>query len=80
MASRYPIPARVPPGTLIDAKRHSPAWQEAEMYYSDGSWLPCTVLAWTRHRGGWAALVRWQDTKEEWRMYDRRFMRPRRDL
>ena len=53
--------ARVPAGDLIDRMRHEPRLRAAEVLYSDTAWRSCTVLAWARHRGGWAVLIRWRD-------------------
>ena len=68
--------ARVPAGDLIDRMRHEPKLRAAEVLYSDTAWRPCTVLAWARHRGGWAVLIRWRDGHEDWREYDPRHIRP----
>ena len=61
---------RVSAGEMIDSTRHEPKLRAAEVLHSDTSWRPCTVLAWTRHRGAWALLVRWPDGHEDWREYD----------
>ena len=68
--------ARVPAGDLIDRMRHEPKLRAAEVLHSDTTWRPCTVLAWARHLGGWAVLIRWQDGHEDWREYDPRHIRP----
>ena len=68
--------ARVPAGDLIDRMRHEPKLRAAEVLHSDTTWRPCTVLAWARHRGGWAVLIRWRDGHEDWREYDPRHIRP----
>lgn len=68
--------ARVPAGDLIDRMRHEPKLRAAEVLYSDTVWRSCTVLAWARHRGGWAVLIRWRDDREDWREYDPRHIRP----
>ena len=68
--------ARVPAGDLIDRKRHEPKLRAAEVLHSDTTWRPCTVLAWAKHRGGWAVLIRWRDGHEDWREYDPRHIRP----
>ena len=68
--------ARVPAGDLIDRMRHEPKLRTAEVLHSDTTWRPCTVLAWARHRGGWAVLIRWRDGHEDWREYDPRHIRP----
>ena len=68
--------ARVPAGDLIDRMRHEPKLRAAEVLYSDTAWRSCTVLAWARHRGGWAVLIRWRDGHEDWREYDPRHIRP----
>jgi hypothetical protein len=68
--------ARVPAGDLIDRMRHEPKLRAAEVLYSDTVWRSCIVLAWARHRGGWAVLIRWRDDREDWREYDPRHIRP----
>src|SRR5262250_2161585 len=70
--------ARVPAGDLIDRMRHEPKLRTAEVLHSDTTWRPCTVLAWARHRGSWAVLIRWPDGHEDWREYDPRHIRPGR--
>ena len=69
--------ARVPAGDLIDRMRHEPKLRSAEVLHSDTTWRPCTVLAWARHRGAWAVLIRWPDGHDDWREYDPRHIRPR---
>jgi hypothetical protein len=68
--------ARVPAGDLIDRMRHEPKLRAAEVLHSDATWRQCTVLAWARHRGAWAVLIRWPDGHDDWREYDPRHMRP----
>lgn len=68
--------ARVPAGDLIDRMRHEPKLRAAEVLHSDTTWRPCTVLAWARHRGAWAVLIRWPDGHDDWREYDPRHIRP----
>src|SRR5437870_2267779 len=48
----------------------------AEVLFSDQAWRPVLVLAWVRHGGSWAVLIRWSDGSEDWRAYDSRFLRP----
>src|SRR5215469_13986964 len=72
----WPMLARVPAGDLIDRMRHEPKLRAAEVLYSDTTWRSCIVLAWARHRGGWAVLIRWRDGHEDWREYDPRHIRP----
>jgi hypothetical protein len=69
--------ARVPAGDLIDRMRHEPKLRSAEVLHSDTTWRPGTVLAWARHRGAWAVLIRWPDGHDDWREYDPRHIRPR---
>ena len=68
--------ARVPAGDLIDRMRHEPKLRAAEVLHSDTTWRPCTVLAWAKHRGAWAVLIRWPDGHDDWREYDPRHIRP----
>ena len=68
--------SRVPAGELMDSPRRAPVRRTAEVLYSDTSWRPCLIVAWARYRGGWAALIRWPDGREDWRQFDRRHMRP----
>jgi len=67
---------RVPAGELIDSARHEPKLRTAEVIHSDMSWRRVSVLAWAVHRNGWAVLIRWPDGREDWRGYDRRYIRP----
>ncbi len=67
---------RVPAGELMDSPRRAPVRRTAEVLYSDTSWRPCLIVAWARYRGGWAALIRWPDGREDWRQFNRRHMRP----
>jgi hypothetical protein len=67
---------RVPAGELMDSPRRAPVRRAAEVLYSDTSWRPCLIVAWARYRGGWAALIRWPDGREDWRQFNRRHMRP----
>jgi hypothetical protein len=69
--------SRVPAGELMDSPRRAPVRRAAEVLYSDTSWRPCQIVAWARHQGGWAALIRWPDGREDWRQFNRRHMRPR---
>src|SRR6201999_2787193 len=71
-----PMLSRVPAGELMDSPRRAPGRRTAEVLYSDTSWRPCLIVAWARHRGGWAALIRWPDGREDWRQFNRRHMRP----
>src|ERR1700761_5395951 len=72
-----PMLSRVPAGELMDSPRRAPVRRAAEVLYSDTSWRPCQIVAWARHGGGWAALIRWPDGREDWRQFNRRHMRPR---
>ena len=67
---------RVPAGELMDSPRRAPVRRAAEVLYSDTSWRPCLIVAWARYSGGWAALIRWPDGREDWRQFNRRHMRP----
>src|ERR1700759_5152765 len=71
-----PMLSRVPAGELMDSPRRAPVRRTAEVLYSDTSWRPCQIVAWAQHRGGWAALIRWPDGREDWRQFNRRHMRP----
>ena len=71
-----PMLSRVPAGELMDIPRRAPVRRTAEVLYSDTSWRPCLIVAWARYRGGWAALIRWPDGREDWRQFNRRHMRP----
>src|SRR5450631_1706260 len=71
-----PMLTRVPAGELMDSPRRAPVRRAAEVLYSDTSWRPCLIVAWARYRGGWAALIRWPDGREDWRQFNRRHMRP----
>ena len=67
--------AKVPSGEMIDRTRHEPGHRQAEVLCSDTSWRKVSVLAWARHRGGWAVLIRWLDGRDDWRQYDPRRLR-----
>ena len=67
---------RVPAGELMDSPRRAPVRRAAEVLYSDTSWRPCLIVAWAHYSGGWAALIRWPDGREDWRQFNRRHMRP----
>jgi hypothetical protein len=71
-----PMLGRVPAGELIDSARHEPKLRTAEVIHSDMSWRRVSVLAWAAHRNGWAVLIRWPDGREDWRGYDRQYIRP----
>ena len=71
-----PMLSRVPAGELMDTPRRAPVRRTAEVLYSDTSWRPCWIVAWARYQGGWAALIRWPDGREDWRQFNRRHMRP----
>ncbi len=71
-----PMLSRVPAGELMDSPRRAPVRRTAEVLYSDTSWRPCLIVAWARYQGGWAALIRWPDGREDWRQFNRRHMRP----
>ncbi len=73
----HPLPARIPAGSLLGAQRYQPAHRDAEVLFSDIIWRPCTILAWARHDGRWAALIRWRNDAEDWHLLDRRFVRAR---
>jgi hypothetical protein len=68
--------SRVPAGELMDIPRRAPVRRTAEVLYSDTSWRPCLIVAWVQYQGGWAALIRWPDGREDWRQFNRRHMRP----
>jgi hypothetical protein len=71
----YPLAARIPPGSLLNAARFEPVQRDAEVLFSDTAWRPCEILAWARYRAGWAALVRWHSGEQDWHVFDRRFIR-----
>ena len=71
-----PMLTRVPAGELMDSPRRAPVRRAAEVLYSDTSWRPCLIVAWARYSGGWAALIRWPDGREDWRQFNGRHMRP----
>ena len=74
MAAR-PVLRRVPQGELIGTDRLAPAWPQAIVLFTDERWRPVTILAWRRHRHGWAALIRRPDGREDWRRHDPRGLR-----
>ena len=68
-ATPDPLARRLPAGMLIDSTRHEPLSRQAEIWCSDRSWRPCTLLAWASCRNGWAALIRLPDGSEGWYLY-----------
>src|ERR1700759_840113 len=71
-----PMLSRGPAGELMDSPGRAPVRRTAEVLYSDTSWRPCLIVAWAHYQGGWAALIRWPDGREDWRQFNRRHMRP----
>lgn len=71
-----PVPKRIPADVMIDSARHQPRHRRVEVLYTDRAWRLAEVLAWARCPAGWAALVRWSDSSEDWRHYDEQFIRP----
>jgi hypothetical protein len=65
-----PLLAQLPHGQLLDADRLQPDWPQATVLFSDDSWRPATIIAWCRYRLGWAVLIRWADSGEDWRLHD----------
>jgi hypothetical protein len=69
-----PLLTRIPQIELIDASRLPPDWPQAVVLCADDQWHPVTILAWCRHRRGWAVLIRWPDGSEDWRVHDARHL------
>ena len=65
-----PVLARVPRGSFIYADRLQPRWPQASVLFTDDHWRSATVIAWCRYQKTWAALIRWPDGIEDWRIYD----------
>jgi len=65
-----PATVRIPQGELLGIDRIAPPWPQADVLFTDEQWRPATVLAWCRYRRGWAALMRWPDGTEDWRIHD----------
>ncbi len=58
------------------SQRYRPRHSRAEVLFTDGIWVPCTVLAWAKSQAGWAALVRWRNGAEEWLLYHPDHLQP----
>jgi hypothetical protein len=72
----FPMLDAVPADRLARCGLHQPALGDAEVLHSDARWRPCTVLTWARLDAGWAVLIRWADGTQDWREFDREYMRP----
>ena len=70
------VPKRIPVGVMMASARHEPRQLRVEVLYTDRAWRLVEVLAWARWRAGWAALVRWPDASEDWRVYNGQHIRP----
>ena len=78
-ADRYraePVPERIPAGVMIMSTRHEPRHRRIEVLCTDRAWRPAEILAWAKCPAGWAALVRWPDASEDWRVNDGQHIRP----
>ena len=78
-ADRYsaePVAERIPAGLMATSTRRRPRHRRVEVLCTDRAWRPAEILAWARCPGGWAALVRWPDASQDWRLYDGRLIRP----
>jgi hypothetical protein len=71
-----PVLKSVPPSVLIAGTRRNPRHRRIEVLYTDRAWRLAEVLAWMRCPAGWAALIRWPDASEDWRVYDEQLIRP----
>jgi hypothetical protein len=71
-----PVPERIPTGIMIKSTRHEPRYRRIEVMCTDHAWRPAEILAWARCPAGWAALIRWPDASEDWRLYSEELIRP----
>jgi hypothetical protein len=71
-----PLLGLIPKGAVMHADRLAPSWPAVTVLHSDGHWHPATLLAWCRHRGGWAAFIHWPDGTQDWRKHDPACLRP----
>ena len=73
-----------PPGPWI-----RPAQADAEVSWTDGTWRPCTIVAWKRldepaeelmsgAKVGWLVRLRMADGDDRWWGYRPAYLRPRR--
>jgi hypothetical protein len=71
-----PVAERIPASLMITSTQHEPRHRRVEVLCSDRAWRPAEILAWARCPAGWAALIRWPDAAQDWRVYDGRLIRP----
>jgi hypothetical protein len=68
---------------LLLAVREPEGWSRpaqqsrAHVLFDDGSWRTAQVVGWLHDpRRGWIVHLRWPDSREQWSMYDKRYMHP----
>jgi hypothetical protein len=75
-APAEPVAERIPTGIMITSTRYEPQYRRVEVLCTDRAWRPVAILAWARCPNGWAALIRWPDASEDWRLYNEQHIRP----
>lgn len=71
-----PVPERIASGLMMTSTKHEPRHRRVEVLYTDRAWRLAEVLAWARCQAGCAALIRWPDASEDWRIYSDHHIRP----
>jgi hypothetical protein len=71
-----PAAEQIPADIMITSTRYEPRYRRVEVLCTDGAWRPVEILAWARCPSGWAALIRWPDASEDWRLYSDEHIRP----
>jgi hypothetical protein len=71
------------PSPLLLAVNNPEGWSRPARHravhvaFDDGSWRMAEVLGWLHDpRRGWLVQIQWRDGRQEWRMYDRRYIHP----
>ena len=71
------------PSPLLLAASNPEGWSRPARHravhvaFDDGSWRMAEVLGWLHDpRRGWLVQIQWRDGRQEWRMYDRRYIHP----
>jgi hypothetical protein len=71
-----PVLEQIPTGIMITSTRYEPRYRRVEARCTDRAWRAVEILAWARCPAEWAALIRWPDASEDWRLYNEQHIRP----
>jgi hypothetical protein len=71
-----PASQHIPAGIMMSSTRHEPRHRRAEALCIGGMWRQVEIVAWARCQAGWAALIRWPDGHEDWRLHQPQLIRP----